>query len=77
VISSDVASQRLTNIFRKDAAMAYIVYKDRLGEYRWQLVAANNKIIADSGEGYRNKADCLHGISLVKGSQHAPVHDNS
>jgi uncharacterized protein YegP (UPF0339 family) len=42
------------------------VYKDIQGEYRWRLRAGNNRIIADSGEGYRSKADCLHGIELVK-----------
>lgn len=37
-------------------------------DYRWRLVADNGRIIADSGEGYRNKADCQHGINLVKGT---------
>ena len=38
----------------------------------WHLKAANNQIIAH-GEGYQNKADCLHAISLVKQSYSAPV----
>ena len=42
------------------------VFKDEKGEYRWNLRADNNKIIADSGEGYHNKEDCLHGIHLVR-----------
>ena len=33
----------------------------------WRLRAANNEIIAQ-GEGYRNRADCLHAIDLVKGT---------
>lgn len=57
--------------------MVYVVYKDGRGEYRWRLFAANNEIIADSGEGYRNKRDCLHGIQLVKGSTHASVQDQA
>jgi uncharacterized protein YegP (UPF0339 family) len=52
---------------------AYLVYKDASGEWRWQLRAANNRIIADSGEGYRNKQDCLHAIALVKDSKDIPV----
>ncbi len=28
--------------------------------------AANNEIIADSSEGYVDKADCEHGIELVR-----------
>jgi len=54
--------------------MAYTVYKDIAGYWRWRLVAQNGKTIADSGEGYWNKEDCLHGISLVKGSSAAPVY---
>lgn len=57
--------------------MAYYIYKDHAGEYRWRLVASNSKVIADSGEGYRNKSDCQYGIQLVKGSANAPVYDRS
>ena len=46
------------------------LYKDGKGEYRWNLRADNNKIIADSSEGYINKSDCEHGIEIVK--QQAP-----
>lgn len=55
--------------------MEYQLYKDAAGQYRWRLVAANGRRIADSGEGYNNKADCLAGINLVKGSTNAPVKD--
>lgn len=37
------------------------------GEWRWRLRGANNEIIA-SGEGYKNKEDCLHAIALVQSS---------
>jgi len=30
------------------------------------LKAANGKNIANSGEGYKDKKDCLHAIELVK-----------
>lgn len=52
---------------------AYSIYQDAAGEWRWQLRAANGRIIADSGEGYHNREDCLHGIALVKDSKDAPV----
>lgn len=54
--------------------MAYWIYVDRAGEWRWFLRAANGRKIADSGEGYVNKADCLHAIGLVKASASAPVY---
>jgi uncharacterized protein len=52
---------------------AFHVYEDAKGEWRWNLKAANGRIIADSGEGYRDRADCLHGVALVKRSSDAPV----
>ncbi len=42
------------------------LYQDKAGEYRWRLLANNNETIADSAEGYKAKANCKHGIELVK-----------
>lgn len=57
--------------------MKYCIYKDGKGEWRWRLRAANNTdILADSGEGYKNKSDCEHAIGLVKKSGDAPVDEN-
>lgn len=53
--------------------MRYETYIDAASEWRWRLWAANNRIIADSGEGYARKQDCLAGIALVKRSGNAPV----
>jgi uncharacterized protein YegP (UPF0339 family) len=55
------------------ARRTFKVYKDAGGEWRWRLVAGNDRIIADSGEGYRDKSDCLHAIELVKESREAQV----
>lgn len=49
------------------SAIKFEVFKDKASEWRWNLKADNNKIIADSGEGYVNKQDCLAGVELVKG----------
>lgn len=54
----------------------FSIYKDAKGEFRWRLSADNSKIIADSGEGYKNKSDCKNGIEIVKKeSSNAPVSD--
>ena len=37
----------------------HIIYQDKQGEWRWRRVAANNKIIATSGEGYKNLNHCF------------------
>jgi uncharacterized protein YegP (UPF0339 family) len=55
--------------------MVYVMYKDTAGYWRWRLFAANNKIIADSGEGYFNKTDCRSAIDLMKSSSGAPVRE--
>ena len=41
--------------------MTFRVYRDRQGYWRWRLESANNRIIADSGEGYFNRRDCVRG----------------
>ena len=56
--------------------MTFHVYKDVQGYWRWRLLAANNKNIANSGEGYNNKQDCLAAIALVKQSASAPVKED-
>ena len=55
------------------ARRVFQVYEDAAGEWRWRLVAGNDRVIADSGEGYRHRQDCLHGIELVKDSKDAKV----
>lgn len=57
----------------KPTNVSYTVYKDAGGRWRWRLVAANNRIIADSGESYHNRQDCLAAIELIKNSKDAPV----
>jgi len=60
---------------RKEDPMQFRVYQDNGGYWRWRLFAGNNRIVADSGEGYVHKQDCLYGISLVQGSGGAPVYE--
>lgn len=31
------------------------IYEDEAGEFRWRLKARNGRIVADSGEGYRDE----------------------
>lgn len=55
--------------------MAYYIYKDASGYWRWRLKASNGRIVADSGEGYYNRQDCLNAINLVKSSTIAPIYE--
>lgn len=54
--------------------MVFWKYKDTLGYWRWHLVAANGRKVADSGEGYNSEANCDNGIDLVKSAWNAPVY---
>jgi uncharacterized protein YegP (UPF0339 family) len=47
--------------------MFFYVYRDAVREWRWRLYANNTRKIANSGEGYKNRQDCLHAIYLIKG----------
>jgi len=53
--------------------LEFEVYRDMAGEWRWRLWSENGRKIASSGEGYRNKADCLRGIEIVQSSNGASI----
>ena len=56
--------------------MFFVLYRDTASQWRWTLYGANNRKIADSGEGYLDKADAQHGIDLVKSThQNSPVYE--
>lgn len=56
------------------AGLRFSAYRDKNREWRWTLKASNNRIIADSGESYRRKADCMAAIALVQlGAEFAKV----
>jgi uncharacterized protein YegP (UPF0339 family) len=53
--------------------MHFFVYKDQRFEWRWRLVAGNNRIIADSGEGYINRQDCVRILNMFAGDARVPI----
>lgn len=46
--------------------MTFRMYVDTAKEWRWRLKATNGDVLADSGEGYKNKADCRSAIDSIK-----------
>lgn len=58
---------------RVGAMLTFEVYKDKAGEWRWRLLAANHKVIADSSEGYQHQADCVAMITKVRADAHSAV----
>jgi uncharacterized protein len=45
--------------------MKFVLYTDANNQYRWYLQADNGKKIANSGEGYHNRNDCIDAVYLV------------
>lgn len=57
-------------------AAKFELYKDVKGEFRWRLVASNGQIIANGGEGYKQKESAKAGIeSVKKNAPTAPVEE--
>lgn len=40
-------------------------YQDRKKEWRWRLEARNGRIVADCGEGYKRRIDCMRGFEAM------------
>ena len=60
------------------AGLKFEVYKDSRGGFRWRLKAGNGRILGSSGDGYKNRVDCLGAIDLIKkGASTAAVEDAS
>ena len=52
----------------------YEIYLDRTKKFRWRLRRPDGQIVADSGQGYRNRADCEADLRWIKqNGAHAPV----
>ena len=50
------------------------IYRDGAHEFRWRLVASNGRIIADSAEGYTDKAHCEQAVTrFVESAQSATI----
>jgi uncharacterized protein YegP (UPF0339 family) len=41
------------------------IYPDRAKQWRWQLLASNGRILADSGESYTRRRDCVRAVARV------------
>ncbi|HXS62548.1 MAG TPA: YegP family protein [Streptosporangiaceae bacterium] len=41
-------------------------FVDHAGDWRWHLKAPNGLIIADSGQGYTTRQDCITSAKLVQ-----------
>ena len=50
-------------------------YRDHAGGHRWRWLAANNRVMADSGEDYENESDMIEAARHVRGEGGPPIVD--
>lgn len=46
--------------------MKFKIYRDKLGAFRWSLLAANDRIFADSDESYVRREDVLRAVASLQ-----------
>ena len=46
--------------------LTFVIYLDNANQYRWRLFAGNNRIVADSGQGYHHLRDCESEVEQIK-----------
>jgi uncharacterized protein YegP (UPF0339 family) len=70
VLTAGALVAGLAPVRETNAALAggltFEIYKDARQEFRWRLKASNGQVIATSGQGYKSKADCRHGIEVIQ-----------
>lgn len=54
---------------RHPAKVVFDAYRDKDGQWRWRAWARNGKIIANCGEGYKRRGDCIKMTNLLRFSQ--------
>ena len=53
--------------------MRFDIYVDGQGEWRWRLVAANGRIVGDSGEGYATSSNAQRAARRFKSATYRAV----
>lgn len=49
------------------------LYQDKNGEWRWRFIAKNQRLLANGGEGYKNRQDCIDSAEMVTGTSFSQV----
>jgi uncharacterized protein YegP (UPF0339 family) len=55
-----------THTQKRGRAMKFFMYQDKRGDWRWRLVAANGKTVADSAEGYNGQGNVRRAIKAFR-----------
>jgi uncharacterized protein YegP (UPF0339 family) len=60
------ANRAVERVQRRIDDLAFETYEDQGGEYRWRLRGANDRIVADSGEGYDTESGVGDAVERVR-----------
>jgi uncharacterized protein len=69
VIPTFLWAQAPVNKQKAKNELTFEVYQDTAKEYRWRLVSgagSDRQVLATGGQGYKEKADCLHGVKSIQ-----------
>lgn len=57
----------------KKPAYTALLFKDRKREWRWRIVSRNGRIVATSGEGYKQRGACLRTLQKLLCCPDVPI----
>jgi len=60
------ANRAVDRIRERVDELEFEVYEDDAGEHRWRLLGGNDRILADSGEGYTRRNDAEEAVERVR-----------
>ena len=69
LVPSALWAQAKGDATKSKEQLKFEVYQDAAQEYRWRLVSGEDKdrhVLATGGQGYKAKADCLHGVKVFQ-----------
>jgi uncharacterized protein YegP (UPF0339 family) len=46
--------------------MKFAVYTDKRGRHRWNLKSGNQRIMGDSGQGYKTRGGALRAVARIQ-----------
>jgi uncharacterized protein YegP (UPF0339 family) len=67
------ANRAIDRLRERIDELEFEIFEDNAGEYRWRLLAGNDEILADSGEGYESRSGAEEAAERVK--EYAPDAD--
>jgi uncharacterized protein YegP (UPF0339 family) len=58
--------EALAELERPSIGSKFLVYRDRIGQFRWRLIAATGEVLAESATGFSDHTSCIDSINLLR-----------